>query len=44
MAASLGSAIFAQRPLPTTSTADRALAREIFKQLIEINTTDTTRG
>ena len=30
--------------LPTTSEADRAQAREIFKQLIEINTTDTEKG
>ena len=34
----------AQTPLPTTSAEDRALAREIFKQLIEINTTDTPLG
>ena len=30
--------------LPTASSADRAEAREIFKQLIEINTTDTSAG
>ena len=30
--------------LPTASPADRAEAREIFKQLIEINTTDTLKG
>jgi len=30
--------------LPTASPADRAEAREIFKQLIEINTTDTAKG
>jgi acetylornithine deacetylase/succinyl-diaminopimelate desuccinylase-like protein len=30
--------------IPTTSAEDRALAREIFKQLIEINTTDTPKG
>jgi acetylornithine deacetylase/succinyl-diaminopimelate desuccinylase-like protein len=30
--------------LPTASAADRAEAREIFKQLIEINTTDTPKG
>ncbi len=30
--------------LPTASSADRAEAREIFKQLIEINTTDTPKG
>ena len=34
----------AQSPLPTASAEDRALAREIFKQLIEINTTDTPKG
>jgi len=37
-------AIAAQSPLPTASPADRAEAREIFKQLIEINTTDTPKG
>jgi acetylornithine deacetylase/succinyl-diaminopimelate desuccinylase-like protein len=30
--------------LPTASPSDRAEAREIFKQLIEINTTDTPSG
>jgi acetylornithine deacetylase/succinyl-diaminopimelate desuccinylase-like protein len=30
--------------LPTASSDDRALARAIFKQLIEINTTDTPLG
>jgi acetylornithine deacetylase/succinyl-diaminopimelate desuccinylase-like protein len=39
-----GSATLAQDALPTASAADRALAREIFKQLIEINTTDTPKG
>jgi len=34
----------AQSPLPTASAEDRAQAREIFKQLIEINTTDTSKG
>jgi acetylornithine deacetylase/succinyl-diaminopimelate desuccinylase-like protein len=34
----------AQSPLPIASPADRAEAREIFKQLIEINTTDTPQG
>ena len=34
----------AQSPLPTASAEDRALAREIFKELIEINTTDTPAG
>ncbi len=34
----------AQAQLPATSAEDRALAREIFKQLIEINTTDTPKG
>jgi acetylornithine deacetylase/succinyl-diaminopimelate desuccinylase-like protein len=31
-------------PLPAASAQDRAEAREIFKQLIEINTTDTPKG
>ncbi len=44
LAACLGSAALAQNALPTASVEDRALAREIFKQLIEINTTDTPRG
>jgi acetylornithine deacetylase/succinyl-diaminopimelate desuccinylase-like protein len=35
---------FAQSPLPAASAQDRALAKEIFKQLIEINTTDTPQG
>src|ERR1035441_2619838 len=43
-AACTGSALFAQSSLPTASSADRALAREIFKELIEINTTDTPQG
>ncbi|MGA7109357.1 MAG: M20/M25/M40 family metallo-hydrolase [Terracidiphilus sp.] len=34
----------AQTSLPTASAANRAEAREIFKQLIEINTTDTPSG
>ncbi len=34
----------AQSALPAASAEDRALAREIFKQLIEINTTDTPKG
>jgi acetylornithine deacetylase/succinyl-diaminopimelate desuccinylase-like protein len=34
----------AQSSLPVTSPADRAEARDIFKQLIEINTTDTPKG
>ena len=33
-----------QTALPAASAADRAEAREIFKQLIEINTTDTPKG
>jgi acetylornithine deacetylase/succinyl-diaminopimelate desuccinylase-like protein len=44
LAACLSSAGLAQNALPTASAADRALAREIFKQLIETNTTDTPRG
>jgi acetylornithine deacetylase/succinyl-diaminopimelate desuccinylase-like protein len=43
-AAGLPSAAHAQSPLPTTSAEDRALAKAIFKQLIEINTTDTSLG
>ena len=31
-------------PLPAASASDRAEARDIFKQLIEINTTDTPKG
>jgi acetylornithine deacetylase/succinyl-diaminopimelate desuccinylase-like protein len=38
------SAVFAQNPLPTASAEDRALAKAIFKELIEINTTDTPLG
>src|SRR5271170_4797293 len=34
----------AQDALPHASPADRAVAIEIFKQLIEINTTDTPLG
>ena len=37
-------AALAQSPLPTASAEDRALARAIFKELIEINTTDTPLG
>jgi acetylornithine deacetylase/succinyl-diaminopimelate desuccinylase-like protein len=44
LAACIGSVAFAQNALPTASAKDRALAREIFKQLIEINTTDTAKG
>jgi acetylornithine deacetylase/succinyl-diaminopimelate desuccinylase-like protein len=40
----LATAAFAQNPLPTASAEDRALARAIFKELIEINTTDTPLG
>ncbi len=42
--ACLGLCAAAQNPIVPTSPADRALAREIFKQLIEINTTDTPQG
>jgi len=35
---------FAQSGLPATSAEDRAQAKAIFKQLIEINTTDTPQG
>jgi len=34
----------AQTALPSASAEDRALARSILKELIEINTTDTPRG
>ena len=34
----------AQNSLPNASAEDRALARSIFEELIEINTTDTPRG
>ncbi len=44
LALCLAAAAFAQSPLPTASAEDRALARDIFKQLIEINTTDTALG
>ncbi|MGB6192044.1 MAG: M20/M25/M40 family metallo-hydrolase [Terracidiphilus sp.] len=40
----LGLPLFAQNPLPPTPPADRAEALAIFKQLIEINTTDTPKG
>jgi acetylornithine deacetylase/succinyl-diaminopimelate desuccinylase-like protein len=40
----LGLSLLAQDSLPVASPADRAEAREIFKQLIEINTTDTPNG
>jgi acetylornithine deacetylase/succinyl-diaminopimelate desuccinylase-like protein len=40
----LGLSLLAQDSLPAASPADRAEAREIFKQLIEINTTDTPSG
>ena len=40
----LGLSLFAQDSLPAASPADHAEAREIFKQLIEINTTDTSSG
>ncbi len=33
-----------QNQLPATSPEDRAAAKEIFRQLIEINTTDTPQG
>jgi acetylornithine deacetylase/succinyl-diaminopimelate desuccinylase-like protein len=36
--------LFGQSSLPAASAADRAEARDIFKQLIEINTTDTPKG
>ena len=40
----LCSGVLAQNSLPAASAEDRAEARAIFKQLIEINTTDTPLG
>jgi len=40
----LGVSLAAQSLLPSATPADRAEARAIFKQLIEINTTDTPAG
>jgi acetylornithine deacetylase/succinyl-diaminopimelate desuccinylase-like protein len=42
--AALSLAASAQTAIPTTPPADRAEAKAIFKQLIEINTTDTPLG
>src|SRR5579862_78431 len=42
--ASLSPATIAQEETPQASDADLATARAIFKQLIEINTTDTPQG
>jgi acetylornithine deacetylase/succinyl-diaminopimelate desuccinylase-like protein len=39
-----GSFLAAQQLLPQASPEDRALALAIFKQLVEINTTDTPQG
>ena len=44
LAACLALPLLAEDGLPTASAADRAEARAIFKQLIEINTTDTPKG
>ena len=44
IAACLGLSVKAQDPLPQASAEDRAEALAIFKQLIEINTTDTPQG
>jgi len=49
LAACLGATLPAQTPpvnssVPTASAKDRTLAKAIFKQLIEINTTDTPQG
>ena len=38
------SAMGQSAPLPSATPAERAEAREIFKQLIEINSTDTPKG
>jgi acetylornithine deacetylase/succinyl-diaminopimelate desuccinylase-like protein len=40
----LAAALRSQSPLPTASAEERAVAKDIFKQLIEINTTDTPLG
>jgi len=42
--ASTSPAVFAQSSLPAASAEDKALAKAIFKELIEINTTDTPLG
>jgi acetylornithine deacetylase/succinyl-diaminopimelate desuccinylase-like protein len=44
LTAGLALPVLAQSALPAASPADRAEARDIFKQLIEINTTDTPQG
>src|SRR5271157_3224782 len=44
LAICLGLPALAQSQLPATSPEDRALAKAIFKELIEINTTDTSKG
>jgi len=43
-AAVFGSIASAQNSLPQSPAGDRSLAREILKELIEINTTDTPQG
>src|ERR1700747_2638811 len=40
----VASAAISQNALVPASPADRAEARDIFKQLIEINSTDTPKG
>ncbi len=44
IAAAFALPAFAQSTIPTASAADRAEAWAIFKQIIEINTTDTPQG
>src|ERR1039457_4657898 len=44
LAALVPASLLAQSPLPTASAEDRALARSILKEIIEINTTDTPHG
>ena len=44
LSVSLSLPLSAQSSLATVSAADRSEARDIFKQLIEINTTDTPKG
>ena len=42
--AAVAPSLCAQAPIHTASIADRTLARDIFKELVGINTTDTPRG
>ena len=42
--AAIAPSLCAQGPIHNASSEDRALARDIFKELVGINTTDTPRG